>query len=74
MIRLSDGTEWGTAAECAMRLGDGVSRAMVRFWVRERGLTVVRVGAREVRYLWSEVAEVEAAVRGSGKGRKRSAA
>lgn len=73
MIRLSDGTEWGTAAECALRLGPGVSRAMVRFWVRERGLTVIRISAREVRYNLAEVSEAEAQARGSGRGRPRAA-
>ncbi len=73
MIKLGDGSEWGTAAECALRLGPGVSRAMVRFWVRDRGLTVVRVSAREVRYSLAEVSAVEAEVRGSGRGRARAA-
>lgn len=72
MIRLGDGSEWGTAAEIAARLGPGVSRAMVRFWVRERKLTKIVVSARDVRYAWAEVSAAEADARKSGKGRPRA--
>jgi hypothetical protein len=71
VIKLGDGSEWGTAAEIAQRLGPGVSRAMIRFWVRDRRLTKVVVGPREVRYSVAEVSAVEAEVRRSGRGRGR---
>lgn len=73
MIKDAQGVEWGTAAQIAERLGQDVSRAMIRFWVRERGLVKIVVSRHMVVYSLAEVSAVEHEVRASGRGRKRAA-
>lgn len=73
MITGPDGAEWGTAGEIASRLGVGVTTAMVRWWVRDRGLHAARVGRRTIYYSLTEVSAVERETRVGGRGRRRAA-
>lgn len=75
MITDPDGTEWGTAAEIATRLGGGVTHARVRQWARYDGLRQAQMtddnGRRQVRYPYLDAAEIDRKKRQSGRGRRR---
>lgn len=75
MIRDTDGVEWGTAAEIARRLENGVTYQMVRQWSDRLGLRKARMtddnGRTQVRYPYLEAAEIEKKTKGSKRGRRR---
>jgi hypothetical protein len=69
MIRIH-GSEWGTAAELAARLGPDVTVAMIYRWRDRDGLAEARVG-RKVYSPLDQAAELERAKRVAGHGRPR---
>ncbi|MEV6344146.1 hypothetical protein [Actinoplanes sp. NPDC051851] len=71
-----DGRRWGTAAEIAAHLGNGVTEHAVRWWARHNGLTRQRIhdraGRPQVCFNLDEAIEIEAQKRLSPRGRRRA--
>ena len=76
MIVAEGGVRWGTAAEIAEHLGQGVTAAMIRRWADRDGLTSARIigqhGRPEVRYPLLDAARIDTAKRRTKRGRTRA--
>lgn len=64
------GREWGTAAQLAARLGPDITQRMIVNWRRRDGLECQQVG-RTVYSPLDQAADIEAAKRHAGRGRRR---
>ncbi|XVU25790.1 hypothetical protein ACQPZJ_01660 [Actinoplanes sp. CA-054009] len=69
------GEDWGTAAEIAEHIGQGVTAAAVRRWAQRDGLASVRMqdaaGRPQVRYMVGQAVRIDKAKRHGGRGRRR---
>lgn len=76
MIQVA-GEWWGTAAEIADQIGQGVTGATVRRWADRDGLTAVRsvnaAGRLQVRYPLGQAVVIDRVKRHAGRGRPRAA-
>ncbi len=74
MIHL-DGRDWGTAAEIAAHLGNGVTDKAVRRWYEDGAITGIRMadqhGRPQVRHPLDEAIQVEARKRLGARSRRR---
>ncbi|MDP9799362.1 hypothetical protein J2S43_007874 [Catenuloplanes nepalensis] len=70
------GETWGTAAEIADHIGQGVTADTVRWWGRNDGLASVRMadedGRPRVRYILGQAIRIDQAKRLGGRGRRRT--
>ena len=70
------GEWWGTAAEIADHIGQGLKPHTIRWWARNDGLARVRAtdadGRPQVRYLLGQAIIIDVAKRDGGRGRKRA--
>lgn len=71
------GEWWGTAAEVADHIGQGLTPEAVRWWSRYNGLQRVRMtdanGRPEVRYPLGPAIRIDAVKRAQCRGRRRVA-
>ncbi|MEU8821817.1 hypothetical protein [Actinoplanes sp. NPDC048796] len=72
------GEHWGTAAEVAEHIGQGVTEDNVRRWAERYGLISVTMkdekGRKQVRYLLGQAVRIDKAKRDEARGRPRMAA